>query len=95
MVIGLKGLGLPGGRQLPVRAVQGIWVVANTIPGRMLPTGEPMPGNNDAAPCEPPPPVAGPIWALKPGKPNNEPIGPAVNPNVPAEPPIYGKPTKG
>src|SRR5712692_6560960 len=42
--IGFNEPGLPGGRQFPVNCVQGRTVVAKTTPGRMLPTGEPMPG---------------------------------------------------
>src|SRR5438132_1032295 len=80
-----------------VRAVAGRTVVAKTIPGRMLPTGEPKPGKLSAAPNLPLPGlmIAGPIWALKPGKPNNDPRLPGPCPNVPAEPPMNGKLTNG
>src|SRR5712692_3409466 len=44
MTIGLNGPGLPGGRQLPVNAVHGIIAVASTTPGKILPTGDPIPG---------------------------------------------------
>src|SRR5713226_8675659 len=50
MMIGLNAPGLPGGRQFPVKAVQGSCVVARTMPGRMLPTGEPTPGKASACP---------------------------------------------
>src|SRR3954470_3773080 len=93
-VIGVIECGEPGGRQLPVKAVQGSCVVASTTPGSMPPTGEPMPGNK-LTPLKfpPPPPVAAPICALKPGKPRR-PL-PAVSPNVPAEPPTNGYCTNG
>ncbi len=44
-VMGLWEVGLPGGWQFPVNAVQGSAVVASTIPGRILPNGDPIPGN--------------------------------------------------
>src|ERR1044072_7454958 len=55
-----------------VRAVAGSWVVARTIPGRMLPTGEPIPGKLSAGPKLPlfGWVTGGPSNALKPGKPN-------------------------
>src|SRR5437762_1423984 len=59
-----------------VKAVAGSVVVANTTPGRMPPTGEPIPGKLSAGPkvplfgCT----TGGPSWALKPGKPNCWPI---------------------
>src|SRR5216684_4685840 len=59
--IGFCGFGRPGGRQLPVNAVQGIVNVASTMPGKMLPTTEPMPGYLLAAPKLPLPPVGVPI----------------------------------
>src|SRR5215472_11894015 len=48
--IGLFEPGAPGGRQFPVSAVQGRTAVASTMPGRMLPTGEPTPGKAPAGP---------------------------------------------
>src|SRR5712691_11499414 len=42
--IGFNEPGLPGGRQLPVKAVQGNCAVASTMPGKILPTGDPIPG---------------------------------------------------
>src|SRR6185369_8158448 len=44
-----------------VRAVAGRVVVASTTPGRMLPTGEPMPGKFDALPKLPLPPNGVPM----------------------------------
>src|SRR4029078_6987579 len=44
-----------------VRAVAGRVVVASTMPGRMLPTGEPMPGKFDALPKLPLPPNGVPM----------------------------------
>src|SRR5579885_848001 len=78
-----------------VRAVAGSVAVAKTTPGRMPPTGEPMPGKNDAPLNVPPPPVGDPIVAVKPGKPKSEPRCPAVSPKVPALPPTNGNWTKG
>src|SRR6266581_1257003 len=72
--IGLRGPGEPGGEQPPVRAVQGKIVVARTMPGRMLPTGEPTPGKLSAWPKVLPTEVGGPSVALKPGNPNMPPI---------------------
>src|SRR5215207_7094095 len=59
-----------------VSAVAGSVVVANTIPGRMPPTGEPIPGKLSAEPKVPLLGWAtgGPSNALKPGKPNCWPI---------------------
>jgi len=59
-----------------VNAVAGNTVVASTMPGRILPTGEPIPGKLSAEPnvplfgCT----TGGPSSALKPGKPNCCPI---------------------
>src|ERR1700742_2692420 len=78
-----------------VRAVAGNVPVASTTPGSMPPTGEPMPGKNDAPLNRPPCPVGGPSVALKPGKPNRVPRAPGVNPKVPADPPVNGNWTKG
>src|ERR1051326_9534712 len=63
-----------------VKAVGGKVAVASTTPGRMLPTGEPMPGENEAPLKVPPPPVGGPSVALNPGKPKSVPRAPAVSP---------------
>ena len=79
-----------------VSAVGGKTPVAKTTPGRMLPTGEPMPGKKPAVPKRPvPPPVGGPKVALKPGKPCCVPISPGPSPKVPAVPPVKGNCTKG
>src|SRR5215208_4944688 len=75
--------------------VAGSCVVANTMPGRMPPTGEPIPGKLSAVPkvpllgCT----TGGPSCALKPGKPNC--CWPGAKPNVPAEPPTNGNWTNG
>src|SRR5215213_4719678 len=55
-----------------VKAVAGSVVVASTMPGRMLPAGEPIPGKLSAGPKLPlfGWTTAGPSSALKPGKPN-------------------------
>src|SRR5687768_10344191 len=45
----------------------GITRVANTIPGKMLPTTEPIPGKFDAAPKFPLPPVGVPITLVNGG----------------------------
>src|SRR6185436_20596029 len=55
------GLAFAGGLQFPVRAVHGSIVVANTMPGSMLPTGEPIPGKFDAVPKFPLPPNGVPM----------------------------------
>src|SRR2546421_5201154 len=70
-----------------VNAVGGSAVVASTMPGRMLPTGEPMPGKLPAAPKLPPPPEAGPSVA---------PNGTAARskPKPAAVPPVNGNCTK-
>ena len=81
---------------MPVSAVHGNAAVANTIPGRILPTGEPMPGKNAALPKPPGlPPKGVPICARNPGKPNWPPAGPGPVLKVPADPPINGNCTKG
>src|ERR1700753_716327 len=78
-----------------VSAVDGSVAVASTTPGRIPPTGEPMPGKNDAPLKRPPCPVEGPSVALKPGKPKSVPRAPGPNPKVPAVPPTKGNCTKG
>src|SRR6266498_2251726 len=47
--------------------VAGSVVVESTIPGKMLPTTEPMPGKLDAAPKLPLPPNGAPIWLTNGG----------------------------
>src|SRR5258708_38034096 len=94
-MIGLSEPGLPGGRQLPVSAVQGSWAVASTMPGRILPTGEPTPGNLSAAPKVLPTAVGGPNWLLNPGKPNRVPIEPGPKPKFGPAPTVYGYATRG
>src|SRR5690242_6186125 len=80
-----------------VKAVAGSWVVASTTTGRMLPTGEPMPGKLSAGPNLPlfGWTTGGPSCALKPGKPNCWLICPGPRPKVPAEPPLNGYWTNG
>jgi hypothetical protein len=51
------------------KAVAGKVVVARTMPGRMLPAGDPTPGKAPAAPKLLVLPVGGPKVALNPGKP--------------------------
>ena len=50
----------PGTVMLRCVRVMAVWFVESTIPGRILPTTEPMPGKFDAAPKFPLPPVAAP-----------------------------------
>src|ERR1043166_9080596 len=88
--IGFRGSGEPGGRQLPVSAVQGRICVARTTPGKMLPTGEPTPGKAPAAPKLLVPPNGGPNVALKPGKPNVDPAKPGPKPKFGPWPPVNG-----
>src|SRR3954464_6378522 len=94
-MIGFCVVGRPGGRQLPVSAVHGRTVVASTMPGRILPTGEPTPGNTPAAPKFVLPPVGGPNVALKPGNPNWVPMNPGPSPKFGAKPPVNGYATGG
>src|SRR5205085_9404175 len=68
--------------------VAGTTVVVSTMPGRMLPTGEPMPGKKPAAPKLLPPPEAGPRVAVKGGPPVRSKPKPA------AVPPVNGNCTK-
>ena|SRR5947209_5281004 len=81
----------------PVKAVLGNTVVAKTTPGRMLPTGEPMPGKKAAVPKLPvPPPVAAPSVKVQPaGHPVVRTLLAAPTPNVPAVPPTKGNCTNG
>src|SRR5215510_2197632 len=91
---GFSGSGEPGGRQLPVNAVQGETAVASTTPGRILPAGDPTPGKAPAAPKLLVLPNGGPSVALKPGKPNVPPANPGQNGGrktaVPASVPTFG-----
>src|ERR1700741_1917232 len=66
-----------------VSAVAGSVVVARTTPGKIPPTGEPIPGKVSAGPKFPlfGDTTGGPSRALKPGKPNCWPIWPGVKPN--------------
>ena|SRR5437764_15278048 len=79
-----------------VKAVGGRVVVAKTMPGRIPPTTEPMPGKLSAGPNVP---LLGcgltAKVALKPGQPNSVPKAPGAWPNVPADPPTKGNCTKG
>src|ERR1043165_9834812 len=93
--IGFSGSGEPGGRQFPVNAVQGSVAVANTIPGKMLPTGEPTPGKVPAGPKFDWLPNGGPKVALNPGKPKLVPISPGPIPKFGATPPVNGYATFG
>ena len=67
---------------MPVKAVHGSTVVDSTMPGRMLPYTEPMPGKFDAAPKLPLPPVGAPMRLtnggamLLPVKPKFGPVAP-------------------
>ena|SRR5205085_8869986 len=61
--------------------VAGTTVVVSTMPGRMLPTGEPMPGKKPAAPKLLPPPEAGPKVAEK-GTAARSKLKPAAGPPV-------------
>src|SRR2546427_11445917 len=89
-VIGSSGPGLPGGRQLPVNAVHGSSVVASTIPGNMLPTGDPIPGKMEACPKFPFPPLAVPNRLVNGGA-----IGPPSIPKFGPVPPMNGNCTNG
>src|SRR5437879_13925049 len=92
-VIGLSEPGEPGGRQLPVRAVQGNVVVARTMPGSIPPTTEPMPGKLPAAPKLPPADAFAPSVKVQPGQPKSEAPDPCRK--VPADPPTNGNCTNG
>src|SRR5437899_298170 len=94
-VIGLSEPGEPGGRQFPVRAVHGSVVVASTMPGRIPPTTEPMPGKLPAAPKLPPADAFAPSVKVHPGQPNMLPRAPGPCPKVPADPPTNGNCTNG
>src|SRR5262249_892638 len=79
--------------------VAGSTLVASTIPGRILPTGEPMPGQRSAVPKVLPLAVGGPSVELKPpGTPNVNPTetNPKSGPGLPvhgnAEPDTNGWP---
>src|SRR5436190_2567075 len=76
----------PTGAPATFRSVT-VW---STIPGRIPPTGEPMPGNSEAE--LPPFPVGFPMVALVPtGKPKGGPEkNGGFNPNVPELPPLNG-----
>ena len=78
-----------------VRAVGAKVVVANTIPGRILPTGDPTPGKRSAPPNVLPTVVGGPSVTLKPGKPNRVPRAPGPTPKFGPTPPVNGNPTNG
>src|SRR5438105_2632113 len=93
--MGLCVVGRPGGAQPPVNAVQGSTAVARTIPGRILPTGDPTPGNLSAAPNLLPTVVGGPSVTLKPGKPNSVPRAPGPTPKFGPTLPVNGNPTNG
>src|SRR6266550_4830273 len=64
--------------------------VVKTIPGRMIPTGDPMPGKNDAPEKFPPPPNGVPSL-LTYGGANALPVSPKLGPT----PPINGNCTNG
>src|SRR5437868_5380444 len=70
-----------------VVSVAGTVVVVRMMPGKILPTGEPMPGKKPAAPKLPPPPVAGPSVALNGTAARSKPKPAAV-------PPVNGNGTK-
>src|SRR5205807_2099524 len=78
-----------------VSAVAGRIVVASTIPGRILPTTEPMPGKLSAAPKLPLPEAFAPSVKVQAGQPNKVPRAPGPKPKVPAEPPTNGNCTNG
>src|SRR5882672_2219916 len=80
-----SGLAFTGGRQLPVNAVHGSITVDSTMPGRMLPTGEPIPGKFDAAPKLPLPPLGVPMRLTNGGA-----IALPVKPKFGPTPPING-----
>src|SRR5215510_16494893 len=92
---GFSGSGEPGGRQLPVNAVQGETAVASTTPGRILPAGDPTPGKAPPAPKLLVLPNGGPSVALKPGKPNVPPANPGPKPKLGPWPPVNGYATIG
>src|SRR5438128_1668579 len=73
-----------------VNKVPGINLVEITIPGRILPTGEPIPGNVSAGPNLP-------LLGLAIGGPSVDPNKrrPAFWPKFPAEPPTNGYCTNG
>src|SRR6266550_2688702 len=73
-----------------VVAVGGITCVVSTTPGRMLPTGDPMPGKNDAPEKFPPPPNGVPSLLTNGGA-NALPVNPKFGPT----PPINGNCTNG
>src|SRR5258705_11692426 len=80
-----SGDAFAGGRQFPVNAVQGSTAVAKTIPGRMLPTGDPIPGKFDADPKLPFPPNGVPMRLTNGGA-----IALPVKPKFGPVPPIKG-----
>src|SRR6185503_5828281 len=79
-----------GGLQFPVKAVHGNTVVASTMPGRMLPTTEPMPGKFEAVPKLPLPPNGVPIRLTNGGA-----IALPVKPKFGPVPPMNGNCTNG
>src|SRR5687767_13756258 len=76
-------------RVLKVR-LAGIVRTDKTTPGNMLPSGEPIPGNNEAAPKFPFPPIGCPIRLTNLGA-KRLPSTPSVGPS----PPIKGNCTNG